>query len=88
MVSRAPDRQNGCQLSNAGALPPPSARRTLRQLWKAFLPPGPRRLRTIRRRERDEYGMGAEGVDEMTVFRCADLAARTLSPLVGEKAKS
>ena len=31
---------------------------------KAFLPPGRKRSRTIRQRERDEYGMGAEGVDK------------------------
>jgi hypothetical protein len=67
VAGQAPAREGRaiCQRSNAGALPPPSTCRTLRQLRKAFLPPGPKRLRTIRRRERGECDMGSEGVEEM-----------------------
>jgi hypothetical protein len=66
VAGQAPAREGHgiCQRSNAGALPPPSTCRTLRQLRKAFLPPGPKRLRSIRRRERDECGMGARGVEK------------------------
>jgi hypothetical protein len=75
----AQEGQGICQRSNAGALPPPSTCRTLRQLRKAFLPPGPKRLRSIRRRERDECGMGARGVENLGCS-VARISRRATSP--------
>ena len=44
--------------------PPPESRRTLRRGQEAFLPPGPQRLRSIRRRECEDDGTVAEGGDK------------------------
>jgi len=50
---------------------------------EAFLPPGSKRSRTIRQRERENYGMGLESVDEMGGLVAR--AARRFSLLMGRK---
>ncbi len=53
---------SGTLMASASPACPPS-------VWTAtpehFLPPGSKRSRSIRQRERGDYGMGVEGVDEM-----------------------
>ena len=53
---------------------------------RAFLPPGPTRSRSIRQRECDDDGTGAEGVDEIGRI-LSGLVQRAPSPLCGGESK-
>jgi len=53
------------QRSHAGLHLPSSLAARYDKTREAFLPPGPTRSRSIRQREREEYGMGVEGVEKV-----------------------
>ena len=77
--------QHARRRSHAGCRLPSCLATRYGQAREAFLPPEPKRSRSIRQRERKQYGMGLEGVDEMVRDGEMELAY-TLLPLVRAQA--